>query len=552
MGNRRHRRSGQTLREPFATGEEVVVFVPLSVLEFRDRAETFFGEKIGVVDGDVRLTYRQFGERTHRLANALVELGVEPGDRVSFITYNTHQLLEAYFGVLEAGAVLNPINIRLTPSEIAYIVDHAGSKVLFFHRDFKPLVEELAAKLENPPRFVIMEGDIDGIASDEYENLLAAGSTEPLHPAIDENAMAELFYTSGTTGFPKGVAMTHRELHLHALYAQIGVDFDQDDVVLHVVPLFHVNGWGTPHFVTMIGGQHVMLRRFDPVSLMTAVEKHRVTRILAVPAIFNAILHHAEREKFDLSSLEELIIGGAPSSPTLIKSLEETLKVHTIVGYGLSETSPILTLANPRTFLTESEPPEMRVERQSKTGWAIPGVQIRVVHQDGSDVRPDGEQIGEIVVQSNVVMDGYFRDPEATEATIRDGWLHTGDMAVIDRQGYVLIKDRSKDIIIRGGENISSVEVENAILSHPAVLECAVVSAPDRALGEAPVALVVLKPGMEATARDLREHCKDRLARFKVPRDIHFREALPKGGTGKVLKAELREPFWKGHDARVQ
>ena len=528
------------------------MFVPLSVLEFRDRAETYFGEKVGVIDGDVRLTYRQFGERTHRLANALVELGVRPGDRVSFITYNTHQLLEAYFGVLEAGAVLNPINIRLTPGEIAYIVGHAGSKVLFFHRDFKPLVEEIAGKLENPPRFVIMEGETDGVATDEYENLLATGSTDALHPVIDENSMAELFYTSGTTGFPKGVSMTHRELHLHALYAEIGIQFDQDDVVLHVVPLFHVNGWGTPHFLTMIGGTHVMLRRFEPAALMAAVQKHKVTRILAVPAIFNAILHHADRSKYDLSSLKQLIIGGAPSSPTLVKGLEEALGCNVIVGYGLSETSPILTLAQPRTFLTESEPPDMRIERQSKTGWAIPGVQIRVVHQDGTDVRADNEQIGEIVVRSNVVMDCYYKDPDATESTIRDGWLHTGDMAVVDEQGYVLIKDRSKDIIIRGGENISSVEVENAILSHPAVLECAVVSAPDRTLGEAPVALVVLKPDMDATVKDIREHCRAKLARFKVPRDIHFRETLPKGGTGKILKAELREPFWKGHESRVQ
>jgi fatty-acyl-CoA synthase len=529
-----------------------VVFVPLSVLEFRDRAEAFFGEKIGVVDGDRRFTYRQFAERTHRLANALGKLGVEPGDRVSFITYNTHQLLEAYFGVLEAGAVLNPINIRLGPNEIGYIVGHASSKVLFFHADFKPLVEKIAGQLENRPRFVIMEGEPGGIATEEYEDLLAEGSTEPLHPAIDENSMAELFYTSGTTGFPKGVAMTHRELHLHAVYAEVGLGFTQDDVVLHVVPLFHVNGWGTPHFLTMVGGQHVMLRRFDPAALMAAVEKHRVTRILAVPAIFNAILHHAERSKYDLSSLKQLIIGGAPSSPTLVRGLEEGFGVQTIVGYGLSETSPILTLAQPRTFLTLREPAEMRVERQSKTGWPIPGVSLRVVHHDGTDVRPDGEQIGEIVVRSNVVMDGYYRDSDATAATITDGWLHTGDMATIDEQGYVLIKDRSKDIIIRGGENISSVEVENAILAHPAVLECAVVSAPDHALGEAPVALVVLKPGTEASGRELREHCKRTLARFKVPREIHFRESLPKGGTGKILKAELREPFWKGHESRVQ
>ena len=528
------------------------MFVPLSVLEFRDRAETYFGDKVGVVDGERRFTYRQFGERTHRLANALVELGVSPGDRVSFVTYNTHQLLEAYYGVLEAGAILNPINIRLTPREIAWILGHAGSKVVFFHKDFKPLIEAVIPELPKRPRFVIMEGAADGIASDEYEALLASSSPDPRSPEIDENAPAELFYTSGTTGFPKGVSLTHRGLHLHGLYAEITLGFTQDDVILHVVPLFHVNGWGTPHFLTMVGGQHVMLRRFEPLALIQAIERYRITRILGVPAIFNAMLHHAELAKHDLSSLKQLIIGGSPSSPTLIRGLEETLGVQTIVGYGLSETTPVITVAQPRTHLTTAEPAEKRQERQAMTGWPIPGIRLRVVHSDGRDVRPDGEQLGEIVVRANTVMDGYYRDPAATEAAIVDGWLHTGDMAVIDREGYVLIKDRSKDIIIRGGENISSVEVENAILSHPAVLECAVVAVPDRSLGEAPAALVVLKPDAKATPKELRDHCKQHLARFKVPRDFHFREALPKGGTGKVLKGELREPFWKGHEARVQ
>jgi fatty-acyl-CoA synthase len=528
------------------------VFVPLSVLEFRDRAETYFHDKIGVVDGDLRFTYGAFGERTHRLANALVELGVGAGDRVSFITYNTHHLLEAYYGVLEAGAVLNPINIRLGPNEIAYILDHAGSKVIFFHNDFRPLVEAIEPKLSGRPRFVVLEGEPGGIVSDEYEALLSGGATDPLEPEIDENAMAELFYTSGTTGLPKGVSMTHRELYLHCLYAQVGLAFTEDDIALHVVPLFHVNGWGTPHFLTMIGGRHVMLRKFDPLSVLQAVERHKVTRILAVPAIFNAVLHHPERSKIDLSSLRQLIIGGSPASPALVAALEKAFGIQAIVGYGLTETSPILTLAQPRAFLTASEAPEKRVERQAMTGWPLPGVQLKVVHLDGREVRPDGEQIGEIVVRSNTVMEGYYRDPDATAATIKDGWLHTGDMATLDDHGYVLIKDRSKDVIIRAGENISSVEVENAVMAHPAVLECAVVSAPDRHLGEAPIAIVVLKPGATATARELREFCRGSLARFKVPRDVQFRESLPKGGTGKVLKAELREPFWKGHSARVQ
>ncbi len=527
------------------------MFVPLSVLEFRDRAATFFGDKIGVIDGEAQFTYRAFATRTHRLANALLELGVTAGDRVSFITFNTHHLLEAYYGVIEAGAVLNPINIRLAPHEIAYILDHAGSKVVFFHHDFAPLVEDLRPRLATRPTFVILDGEPGGTAEHEYEALLASGSPDPLHPEIDENALAELFYTSGTTGLPKGVAMTHRELYLHGLAAQVALGFTEDDVVLHVVPLFHVNGWGTPHFLTMIGGRHVMLRRFDPGALMGLVERHRVTRLLAVPTIFNALLNSRERSRYDLSSLRQLIIGGSPASPDLVRALESELGTQAIVGYGLTETAPIITLAQPRRVLTDSEPAGRRQERQAMTGWAIPGVRIRVVDADGIDVRSDGEQIGEIVVRGNTVMEGYYRDPETTEATVRDGWLHTGDMATIDEAGYLLIRDRSKDIIISSGENISSVEIEVALGAHPAVLESAVVAAPDDKRGEVPVAIVVLKPDATVTPKELRVFCRQRLAAHKVPREIHFRDALPKGGTGKILKAELREPFWVGLESRV-
>ncbi len=329
------------------------MFVPLSVLEFRDRAATYFGDKVGVVDGDQQFTYRAYAERTHQLANALVGLGIQPGDRVSFITYNTHHLLEAYYGVLEAGAVLNPINIRLTPHEIAYILDHAGSRLVAFHRDFTPLVEAILPQLSVRPRLVILEGEPGGLADHEYEALLAEGSADPRHPQIDENATAELFYTSGTTGLPKGVALTHRELYLHSMGAELALGFGEDDVVLHVVPLFHVNGWGVPHFLTMVGGRHVMLRRFDPVALMEHVQRHRVTRLLAVPAIFNALIHHHERGSYDLSSLRQVIIGGSPAAPSLVRALEEQLGVETFVGYGLTETAPILTLAQPRRWLTE-------------------------------------------------------------------------------------------------------------------------------------------------------------------------------------------------------
>jgi fatty-acyl-CoA synthase len=527
------------------------MFVPLSVLEFRDRAAAFYAGKLGVIDGERRFTYGQFAERTHRLANVLRDIGVGHGDRVSFLTYNTHQLLEAYYGVIEAGAVLNPINIRLAPHDIAYIVGHARSRVLVYHQDFTPLVEQIRNELAASPMLVVLEGEAGGLATHEYEGLIAAGSPEP-HPAeIDENAVAELFYTSGTTGRPKGVALTHRTLHLHGLDSTVALRFTEDDVVLHVVPLFHVNGWGTPHSVTLSGARHVMLRRFDPVTLLSLVEQHRVTYLLGVPTIFNAVLHHPERRRFDLSSLRQIIIGGAPASPALVRSLEEELRVSTVAGYGLTETAPVLSIAWPRRHVTESEPPERRIERQAMTGWAIPGATLRVVAQDGSDVRPDGQQIGEIVVHSNHVMEAYEQEPEETAIAMGDGWLRTGDMATIDELGYISIRDRAKDVIISGGENISSVEIENALAAHPAVFESAVVAAPDDTWGEIPVALVVLKPDMSATADELVAYCRGHLAGFKVPRRIEFRDQLPKGGTGKILKGELREPFWAGEEKRV-
>jgi fatty-acyl-CoA synthase len=525
--------------------------IPLSVLEFRDRAAAFYGGVEAVVDGDRRFTYAEYAERTHRLANALSSLGVEPGDRVSFITYNCHQLLEAYYGVIEAGAVLNPVNIRLAPPEIEYILGHSGSKVVFYHADFRPMVEAISPRLPAVTRWVVLEGAVDGPATDEYESLLSEASPtyDPVLPGEDE--VAELFYTSGTTGRPKGVALTHRNLHLHGIYAALALRVSDADTMLHVVPLFHVNGWGAPHWMTLVGGRHVMLRKFDPGAVLRLVAEHRVTHLLGVPTIFNAVLNSPELPKHDLSSLKVAIIGGAPASPTLVRAIEDRLGCEAIVGYGLSETSPVLSLAWPRPGLTASEPPERSAARKAMTGYAIGGVQLRVVDRVAADVEPDGEQIGEIVVRSNIVMDGYYRDPEGTAEKMAHGWFHTGDMATIDGEGYILIKDRSKDIIIRGGENISSVEIENAIASHPSVLEAAVVAAPDDRWGEVPVAMVVLKPDMHASAQELRVHVRTQLADFKVPRRIEFRAELPKGGTGKILKAELRAPFWEGRAKRV-
>lgn len=527
------------------------MFVPLSPLEFRRRAERIYGHKVGVIDGLQRFTYAEFGERSRRLASALAGLGTRPGQVVSFITYNTHHLLEAYYGVLQAGAVLNPINIRLSPQEITYILNHAECRVLFFHRDFSPVIQAMREHLRTVGDFVMLEpdGDLpDGVL--DYEALLGGAVPMGTEPEVDENSIAELFYTSGTTGRPKGVAMTHRTLHLHALYAAIGTRNTDAMVLLHVVPMFHVNGWGTPHTVTATGGTHVMLRKIEPVEIFRLIQAERITHLLGVPTIYNALINHPDRTRYDLSSLELAISGGAPASPALIRAIEEKLGCQAFVGYGLTETSPVLTLARPKVHLMR-QGSERDLELRSKTGYQIVGVDIRVVDARGRDVPADGGSIGEIVARSNVVMEGYYKDPEATAEAIRDGWFHTGDMATIDEEGYVLIVDRAKDIIISGGENISSVEIEHTLYAHPAVYECAVLAVPDGQWGEVPKALVVLKPGTAATEAEVIQFCRDRLAHFKAPKSVEFMDSLPKGGTGKILKTALREKYWAGHAKRV-
>jgi len=527
------------------------VNVPLTPLEFRRRAEGIFGRKVGVVDGLKRFTYAEFGERSRRLASALRRLGVGQNEVVSFITYNTHHLLEAYYGVLQAGAILNPINIRLNPQEIGYILNHAESRVLCFHKDFIPMVDAMRDGLQTVRHFVVLEPDLAvPFSAHEYETLLRQAPPVADDPRVDENDPAELFYTSGTTGKPKGVVLTHRSLYLHALYATLSMRSADDTVLLHVVPMFHVNGWGSPHTVTATGGTHVMLRKIDPLEIFRLIQTERVTMLLGVPTIYNALVNHPEIGRFDLSSLRLAITGGAPASSVLIKAIEDKLGCEAFVGYGLTETSPVLTTARPKAHL-KGEPPDRQRELRSTTGYAVLGVDIRVVDEQGRDVPADGDTVGEIVTRSNVVMEGYFKDPQATAAAIRDGWFHTGDMATIDEEGYVLIVDRKKDIIISGGENISSVEIENALFAHPAVFEVAAIAVPDDQWGEVPKALVVLKPGARATEEELLQFCRDRLAHFKVPKSVEFLDALPKGGTGKILKNDLREKYWAGLAKRV-
>jgi fatty-acyl-CoA synthase len=369
---------------------------------------------------------------------------------------------------------------------------------------------------------------------------------------IDENSVAELFYTSGTTAYPKGVMLTHRNLYLHAFYTATALRGSDHDVHLYTVPLFHVNSWGAPHIMTLQGARHVMLKKFDPATVLALVERERVTHLHMVPAMVIALLNHPDFPRSDLSSVREVMTGGAPTTPTLLREVQQKIPgCNAMAGYGLTETSPVISMAHLKDHLG-GDPEDRIFYRKATAGYALAGNEIRVVDLDGRDVAWDGRAVGEVVVRGDVVMEGYWRQPEATAAAIRDGWFHTGDLATIDEEGYILIVDRAKDMILSGGENVASAEIERVLYQHPAVLECAVIAVPDAQWGEVPMAVITLKPGCQASEGAIKKHCREHLAGFKVPKSVEFMESLPKGGTGKILKKVLREKYWASRERRVQ
>jgi fatty-acyl-CoA synthase len=521
------------------------MMTPLTPVRFLHRAMDLYPHKTGVICRERRFTYGEFGERCERLAAGLAALGVQRGDRVAYLSFNTHQLLEGYYGAALAGAIVMPLNVRLTSPELAAILQHAEPRVLLYENDFAPLIPELATALGSC-RLVNLD-------QAEYEELLAQARAPRVNIYdIDEQSIAELFYTSGSTGTPKGVTLSHRTLYLHAM--SVASQFSPDDrgVELHTIPLFHANGWGRPQTAVMMGLKQVMVRRFEPAAVLRLIQEERATSMSLVPTMCNALLLVPNLGEFDLSSLKLVHIGGAASSPELIERMEAALGCDVIAGYGLTETSPVITSAR-RKDTVEYTTPADRYHRQAMAGWPIPGVDIHVVDLQMKEVPRDGKSIGEVVVRGDHVMDGYYKDARGTAAVMSGEWLHTGDMAVWDEENYIHIVDRKKDIIISGGENISSLEVEKAIAAHPSVLECAVVAAPDKKWGEVPAAFVVLKPGHRLERDELCDFLAGRVAKFKMPRQFEIREEpLPKTGTGKIVKRALRERFWEGKERRVQ
>jgi len=526
--------------------------IPLTPLMFLRRAEKLFPHKVGVVCEGRRFSYAEFGRRVHRLSNALATLQVQKGDVVAYLGHNCHRLLEAYYGVLQTGAILLPLNVRLTGNDFRYILDHSEARVLFLESEFLPAIGSIRQHLQRDVLFVALDAPASEtwLSDQNYEEHLKYASSEVFPSAVgDENDVAELFYTSGTTAQPKGVMLTHRNLFLHAMSVMWALQTDDSEVQLHTIPLFHANGWGATHSITGAGGTHVMLRRFEPKRLLELVQEERVTAFNLVPTMATMLLQETGIKEYDLSSLRLIHMGGSAMPRALLKELKERIGCEVSCGYGLTETSPVLTVALMKGHLREEG--EAFYRRAAMTGLELPGTEVRVVDENGHDVPRDGETVGEIIARGNIVMKGYWKQPEETAQAIRDGWLYTGDMATMDSEGYVLIVDRKKDIILRGGENISSIEVEKALYSHPAVLECAVIALPDDKWGEVPKAFVVIRDGIVCGTVELRLHCKATLAGYKVPASIEIVASLPKGGTGKIQKKLLRAKHWQGQEKQV-
>ncbi len=530
--------------------------IPLTPLRFLRYAERQFARRTAVVCGQDRYTYKQLGERVGRLAGALRAAGikpaegVQPGDRVAFLGVNTHRLLEAYYGVLEAGAILLPLNIRLSAAELSHILNDAGATILFIEAQFVPLVDSFRAELDTVRTFVQLSGTplAGWLEPRNYDEMLADAAAEPHRLAIDsidEDSVAELFYTSGTSARPKGVMLTHRNIYLHAMASAVMGAVEHGAVELHSIPLFHANGWGTAHFLTMMGGKHVMLHAFDPVEVFRLIEAEQVGLMRGVPIMATVMVNHPARTQYDLSSLRTFIIGGAASSPTLIREVEQALECECYTGYGLTETSPTLTVAilkPDRGLFREArvEGNEQQYATKAMTGWPLPGVELCIADAGGNTLPEDGEASGELLARGDGVMAGYWNQPEATAEALRGGWFHTGDVATIAPDGFVMLVDRKKDIIISGGENVSSLEVEAALLAHAGVLEAAVIPVPHERWGEVPRALIVRKPGALVDEAELIAFSRGRLSHYKCPSSVVFVETLPKTGTGKVLKKDLR------------
>jgi acyl-CoA synthetase (AMP-forming)/AMP-acid ligase II len=509
--------------------------VPLLCSDFLDRAEFVYGDRVGVIDEPTRgdslgdLTYREFARRVRAVQAGLDELGIGAGERVAVVSPNSARHLELYYAVPASGRVLVPINFRLRAEEVEYIVEHSGATVLLVDPETNDDIPTVTAK----HKFLL------GTESDEA---LLRFDREPAPWAdASEDATATINYTSGTTARPKGVQITHRNIYMNALTFGLHSGVSDWDTYLHTLPMFHANGWGMPYVAASLGVPQVVLRKVDGTEILRRIAQHHVTYMCAAPAVVNAILEAAPTWDGPIPGTGRevrVICAGAPPPSKTVERIEDELGWEFCEIYGLTETSPLLTI-NRRQREDAGKPISEISKRLSRAGAPAVGVKLQI-----SDA-------GEVLARSNVVLEGYWQQPDVTADALEGGWFHTGDGGVLEDDGYLVISDRKKDVIITGGENVSSIEVEDCLYSAPGVAECAVIGVPDQKWGETIKAIVVRAPGSDCTEADLIAHCKQRIAGYKAPTSVDFVEAIPRTATGKVQKFKLREPHWSDRDRQV-
>ena len=511
---------------------------PLSPLDFARRARRLYADREAVVDGSLRFTYREFFERCDRWSAALQKLGVQPGDRVATIAPNTHAHLEAFYAVPQIGAVIVPINYRLTAADFAYILKHSGARMVCVHADYLDAVDSIRDQVPGVERFIAFSGQKEGWSS--YEGLLADSAPSFTPAEIVETEMIALNYTSGTTANPKGVMVTHRNTAMNTMGHLMHTRITAADRYLWVLPIFHANGWCFVWTVTAVGGRHVCLPKADPRLIFETIRNEGTTLLCAAPTVLIGIANAPAEIRQDVPRGVRVFTAGAPPAAATIERVEGELGWEITHVYGLTEVSPIVTISEPRPEHAALSPQARAIVKARQGVEYLGNAEVRVVDDIGNEVAKDGATMGEIIIRGNAVMKGYYNDPDATARAIREGWFHSGDAAVVHPDGYIEIRDRWKDIIISGGENISSVEVEGVLLRHPAVQESAVVGMPHEKWGESPQAFIVLKSGCTATPEEMRLFCREHLAHFKVPHGFEFITELPKTATGKIQKYVLR------------
>ncbi|MBW1961643.1 MAG: long-chain-fatty-acid--CoA ligase [Deltaproteobacteria bacterium] len=511
------------------------------------KAVSLYPDKVAVIDGEHKFTYAQVAERVQALTRFFQTQGIQAKDRISILEVNSHVFLEAYYAAAGIGAILNPLNYRLSARELAYIIKDSYAQWLIANTEFASVVRQTLTEAPSI-KGVLWIGDQPATNIDcscyVYEQILSShfGLFEPIR--ISENDIAHLYYTSGTTGKPKGVILTHKNVCLHALGTIAELRLDSTDVWGHIAPMFHLaDAWAT-FAITWVGGSHVMVGRFDPESVMATIQKDRITLSNLIPTMLNLMIKHPAVKSYDFSSLRVILSGGAPIAPELVRSIIETFGCDYIQTYGMTETSPYLTLSILKDHLRHLPQPE-QLWYKSKTGRPFITVDLKVVDDKGQAVAADDRQVGEIWVRGDTITPGYWNRPEETQQAFFEGWLKTGDLAVVDKEGYVNIVDRKKDMIISGGENIYSIEVENVLYMNPKILEAAVFGVPDEKWGEAVTAAVVLKPGETATEQEIIDFCKQHQASYKAPKSVLFLKELPKTGSGKITKKALRDRYKK-------